>query len=74
MFHLSKEEKYAANLAGLRKKDALTRRCPMCGAELLWQADFHGVYVAMDYDEPAKDGLRRPHILTCTKLPEGLKK
>ena len=62
MFHLSRESKNAAIRAGLRKGCGLTRRCPQCGAELLWERDEMGVYVAMDYDsEP-----RVPHVLTCT--------
>ena len=62
MFHLSKESRNASIKAGLRKSGGLTRRCPRCGRELLWEQDELGLYVAMDYDsEP-----HVPHILTCT--------
>ena len=62
MYHLSRESRRAADKAGLRKGYGLTRRCPHCGRELLWEQDQAGLYVAMDYDsEP-----RKPHILTCT--------
>lgn len=65
MFHLSRETKRAANKAGLRKDNGMTRRCPYCGRELLWEQDDMGLYVAMDYDsEPHK-----PHVLTCTGWP-----
>ena len=61
MYYLSKESKRASELAGLRRKGKLTRRCPLCGRELLWEQDQACLYVAMDYDkEPHK-----PHILTC---------
>ena len=64
MFHLSRESRRAADKAGLRKGYGLTRRCPRCGRELLWEQDEMGVYVAMDYDIfPEK---HVPHILTCT--------
>ena len=65
MFHLSRETKRAANKARLRKGHGMTRRCPYCGRELLWEQDDMGLYVAMDYDsEP-----RKPHVLTCTGWP-----
>lgn len=65
MFHLSKESKRASELAGLRRHGKLTRRCPQCGRELLWEQDQAGLYVAMDYDsEP-----RKPHVLTCGGIP-----
>ncbi len=61
MFHLSRKSRKEANAAGLRKSCGLTRRCPHCGRELLWEQDQAGLYVAMDYDsEP-----HIPHILTC---------
>lgn len=62
MFHLSRESRHEANAAGLRKRGSLTRRCPRCGAELIWEQDEHGLYVAMDYDSDP----HKPHILTCT--------
>lgn len=61
MYHLSRDSRRQANAAGLRKSYGLTRRCPRCGAELLWEQDNIGLYVAVDYDsEPHK-----PHVLTC---------
>lgn len=65
MFHLSREKKHAANKAGLRKDCGMTRRCPYCGRELLWEQDDMGLYVAMDYDsEP-----HVPHALSCPGIP-----
>lgn len=65
MLHLSRESRRAANKAGLRKGYGLTRRCPHCGKELLWERDYVGMYVAMDYDsEPHK-----PHVLSCPEIP-----
>ena len=65
MLHLSRESKRISNAVGLRKESRLTRRCPYCGKELLWEQDWMGLYVAMDYDsEPHK-----PHVLTCTEIP-----
>lgn len=62
MFHLSRESKRAANRLAFVRVYGLTRFCPHCGKELLWERDYVGMYVAMDYDsEPHK-----PHILTCT--------
>lgn len=65
MFHLSKTSKRIADKVGLRKQGRLTRTCPYCGRELLWEQDEIGLYVAMDYDsEPHK-----PHVLTCGGIP-----
>ena len=65
MFHLSRESRRAAELAGLRRRGKLTRRCPLCGRELFWEQDQAGLYVAMDYDkEPHK-----PHVLSCPEIP-----
>ena len=64
MFHLSRQSRHEANAAGLRKSGSLTRRCPHCGAELLWERDKRGLYVAMDYGDPHK-----PHVLSCPKIP-----
>lgn len=61
MFHLSRKSRHEANAAELRKSGSLTRRCPHCGAELLWEMDEFGLYVAMDYDSDP----HKPHILTC---------
>ena len=65
MYHLSRESRRAADKAGLRKGYGLTRRCPLCGRELLWEQDQAGLYVAMDYDsEP-----HVPHALSCPGIP-----
>lgn len=61
MYHLSRESRRAAGKAGLRKGYGLTRRCPHCGAELLWEQDEHGLYVAMDYDSDP----HVPHVFSC---------
>ena len=61
MFHLSRESRRTADKAGLRKSCGLTRRCPRCGRELLWEQDEIGLYVAMDYDSDP----HKPHVLTC---------
>ena len=45
----------------MRKSYGLTRRCPHCGAELLWEQDDMGLYVAMDYDSDP----HVPHALSC---------
>ena len=66
MYHLSKELKRAAELAGLRRRGKLTRRCPHCGRELLWEQDQAGLYVAMDYDSDP----HVPHALSCTGRKE----
>ena len=58
---LTKEEK-----CSLRKASGLTRFCPHCGKELLWERDFVGMYVAMDYDSDP----RVPHVLSCTGRKE----
>ena len=58
---LTKEEKRS-----LRKASGLTRFCPHCGKELLWERDFVGMYVAMDYDSDP----RVPHVLSCTGRKE----
>ena len=65
MFHLSRKTKRAANASGLRKDCGLTRRCPHCGKELLWEMDDRCYYVAMDYDSEQ----RKPHVLNCTGWP-----
>ena len=65
MFHLSKESKRVAELAGLRRHGKLTRRCPNCGRELLWEQDHAGLYVAMDYDSDQ----HVPHALSCPEIP-----
>lgn len=65
MFHLSRESRRVADKADLRKGYGLTRRCPFCGRELLWEQDQAGLYVAMDYDsEP-----HIPHVLSCPEIP-----
>lgn len=61
MYHLSRESRHKANAAGLRKSYGLTRRCPRCGAELLWEQDEYGLYVAMDYDSDP----HKPHVQSC---------
>lgn len=61
MYHLSRDSRRLANAAGLRKSYGMTRRCPNCGAELLWEQDEHGMYVAMGY----KSYPHVPHMLTC---------
>lgn len=66
MYHLSKESKRASELAGLRRYGKLTRRCPLCGRELLWERDQAGLYVAMDYDSDP----HVPHALSCTGRKE----
>lgn len=66
MFYLSRESRHEANAAGLRKSGRLTRRCPHCGAELLWEQDQAGLYVAMDYDKEP----HVPHALSCTGRKE----
>lgn len=66
MFRLSKESKRASELAGLRRYGKLTRRCPHCGRELLWEQDQAGLYVAMDYDSDP----HVPHALNCTGRKE----
>ena len=66
MFHLSRESKRMADAVDLRRKNRLTRRCPYCGRELLWEEDQMGVFIAMDYDT---DAPHTPHVLTCTELP-----
>ena len=65
MYHLSKESKRASELAGLRRYGKLTRRCPHCGRELLWEQDQAGLYVAMDYDSDP----HVPHALSCPGIP-----
>lgn len=65
MYHLSKESKRASELAGLRMHGKLTRRCPYCGRELLWEQDQAGLYVAMDYDKEP----HVPHALSCPGFP-----
>ena len=66
MFHLSRESRRAADKAGLRKGCGLTRRCPQCGRELLWEQDQAGLYVAMDYNSDP----HVPHALSCTGRKE----
>lgn len=61
MFHLSRESRRADDKAGLRKGYGLTRRCPLCGRELLWEQDQAGMYVAMDYDKEP----HVPHVFAC---------
>ena len=61
MFHLSRESRRAADTVRLRKDCGLTRRCPRCGRELLWEQDQVGMYVAMDYDSDP----HVPHVFTC---------
>jgi len=63
MFHLSRKSRKEANAAGLRKSYGLTRRCPLCGRELLWEQDQAGLYVAMDYDS-------NPHVPHAPSCPE----
>ncbi len=62
MVNLSREVKRESNRAGLRIKCGMTRRCPHCGAELLWEQDDMGLYVAMDYNSDP----HVPHVLSCT--------
>ena len=57
---LTKEEKRS-----LRKASGLTRFCPHCGRELLWEQDQAGLYVAMDYDSAP----HVPHALSCPGIP-----
>lgn len=66
MYHLSKESKRSSELAGLRRHGKMTRRCPHCGRELLWEQDQAGLYVAMDYDSDP----HVPHALSCTGRKE----
>lgn len=66
MFHLSREQRRAAYKVGLRKGYGLTRRCPYCGRELLWEQDEIGLYIAMDYDSDP----HVPHVLSCTGRKE----
>ena len=66
MFHLSRKSRKEDNAAGLRKSYGLTRHCPHCGRELLWEQDQAGMYVAMDYDSDP----HKPHALSCTGRKE----
>jgi hypothetical protein len=62
MFHLSRESRRAADKAGLLKGYGLTRHCPHCGRELLWEQDQAGL---MDYDSDP----HKPHVLSCPEIP-----
>lgn len=61
MYWLNKETEKQAIADGLIRNGKLTRRCPHCGAELFWELDDGGKYIAMDWDKEE----RTPHILTC---------
>ena len=61
MFRLSRPTKRKAIKAGMRRASGLTRYCPHCGRELLWEQDQAGLYVAMDYDSDP----HVPHALSC---------
>ena len=61
MYWMNKETIKQAKADGLIRNGKLTRRCPHCGAELFWEHDESGKYIAMDYDKEE----HTPHILTC---------
>ena len=65
MFYLSRKSRRVVNEVGLRKGCGLTRHCPYCGRELLWEKDQVGLYVAMDYDSDP----HVPHALSCPEIP-----
>ena len=60
MYWMNKETIKQAKADGLIRNGKLTRRCPHCVAELLWEKN-ENYYVALDYDKAD----HTPHILTC---------
>ena len=64
MFRLSRPTKRKAIKAGMRRASGMTRYCPHCGAELLWEQDQYGLYMAMDYDKEP----HVPHVFACKGL------
>lgn len=61
MYFLTRATMKQAKEDGLIRMGKLTRSCPHCGAELFWELDEGGKYIAMDWDKEE----HTPHILTC---------